>query len=177
MKLFLALSLAQQTKNELMEQLDVLYKEYAQFNWVPSENYHITIFYFGEIIDPNRIYDRIETIVYDKKSFYMYAFHMDMFINHWITIYLDFRREKTLEAIAMQTREVFQSNRNHQRFVPHLTLSKWRIPSKQQYFVLKKRIWKHQVDLSFLADKITLFESIPSRRFPEYKKIKEFSLL
>ncbi len=177
MRLFLALEFPQSTKNELIKQLDVLYKEYPQFDWIPPKNYHVTIYFFGDIDNPVNIYKRLDEILYDKESFHMYSFHLDMFINHRITIYLDFRREKTLEAIAKQTGIIFQHKPSNRRFVPHVTLARWRIPSKQQYFVLKKRFNKQQIDVSFQVKKIGVFESISSGKFPDYKKMKEFVLL
>lgn len=178
MRLFLAIDLPKKVKNSLEEQITPFKKEYPQFECVSAKNYHITIHFFGEIKDVERLERRLEECLFDQESFYLYSFDADLFINHRIVPYLSFRREKKLESIAKRIKESFQNqNVPVQRYVPHLTLARSRVPSKQQYFVLKKRMSRMEIDISFQVKKLVLFQSILGGRYPEYKIVKRIPLL
>lgn len=177
MRLFLAVELFSKTKKEVDDQLSEIKKIYPQFQWLPSDNYHITVNFFGEVSDPKKLIDRLEQVLYDKKSFYLYSISVDLFIHNKITIVLNFRREKTIEIIHESVEEVFQKFESSLKFIPHLTLARYKIPSKQQYFVIKKRLSRMTVDVFFKVNKLVLFESILGRTQPIYKKIHTFKLL
>lgn len=178
MRLFLAIDLPLSQKKSIYEQPKDLKLEYPQFRWVSWENYHITVHFYGET-------DRIETIkkklkdnLYDQESFYLYSTDCDLFMHKKITIYLNFRREKNLELLAQKIYTLPNNTLNtDRRFVPHLTLARCKIPSKQQYFVIKKRLERTKIDVSFKVSKLTLFESILGGKKPVYKKVSNFSLI
>ena len=108
MRLFLAIELSDKIKKEIDEQLSEIKKTYPQFQWVSSDNYHITIHFFGEISDHKKIINKLEQVLYDKESFYFYSTSVDLFIHHKITINLDFRREKKIEKINDSIKEIFK---------------------------------------------------------------------
>lgn len=170
MKLFLAVDLPKKVKISLEEQILPFKKEYPQFEWVSVENYHITIHFFGEVDNVEKLQKDLEGCLFDKESFYLYSYGADLFINSKIVPYINFRREKKLESIA--ERVIGEG-----RFVPHLTLARSRIPSKQQYFVLKKRMSKLEIDISFHVKELVLFQSIIGGKFPVYKIVKRIPLL
>lgn len=97
MRLFLAIELSDKIKKEIDNQLAEIKKEYPQFQWVPNDNYHITIYFFGEISDHKKTINKLEQVLYDKELFYFYSTSVDLFIHHKITIHLNFRREKKVE--------------------------------------------------------------------------------
>ncbi len=178
MRLFLAIAIPNKEKKLIEEQISHIKNEYPQFDWVPSENYHITIHFFGEVENLEKVKRRLEECLYDQESLYLYSYGVDLFINHKIVIYLNFRREKRLEQIEKRIRETFQPQKTStERYVPHLTLARCRIPSKQQYFVLKKRVGKLNVDVSCKTKELVLFESILGRKTPLYKIKKKIPLL
>lgn len=178
MRLFLAVELPDGVKKSLSDQLSLLRREYPQLSWVPKENYHITIEFFGEVDYPERLRRKIEDVLYDQESFYLYAYQLDIFIGNKITLYLNFMRQKTLERIAKRIRtEVVVEQKERKKFMIHLSLARAKIPSKQQYFVLKKRLEKTEVDLEFPVDHLVLYESILGEKAPVYKKIATIPLL
>ena len=177
MRLFLAIELSDKIKKEIDDQLLEIKKAYPQFQWVPANNYHITVYFFGEISDHKKIINQLEQVLYDKELFYFYSTSVDLFIHHKITIYLNFRREKKIEKINKNIKETFQIFENLVKFIPHLTLAHYKIPSKQQYFVLKKKLAKVIVDVSFKINKLVLFKSILGGSRSVYKKIHTFKLL
>ncbi len=177
MRLFLAVELSDKIKKEIDNQLSEIKKTYPQFQWIPNDNYHITVNFFGEVNNQKKIINRLEEVLYDKESFYFYSTTLDLFIRNKITIYLNFKREKIIEKINEDINETFQIFENSVKFTPHLTLARYKIPSKQQYFVLKKRLTKVSVDISFKINKLTLFKSILNENCSIYKKIHTFKLL
>jgi len=177
MQLFLAIEIPDNIKKQIAKELIQIKNEYRDFQWVPEENYHITVHFFGETDRLEQIKERLSEILFDAKSFFIYSLSIDMFIKSKITIYLDFHREKTLENIEKNIREVYEGgNVNEIKFIPHLTVARCRIPSKQQYFVLRKRLEKIKTEIEFKVKSLTLFESIPNEGRPHYKKLGIFPL-
>ncbi len=178
MRLFLAIDLPGPVKENLERELTEIKREYPQFSWVSPENYHITVHFFGETDKVEKIKKKTEDLLYDQESFYLYATSAGLFINSKIVIYLNFRKERKLESLVKKIKEGFDHEfQNKKKFVSHLTLARCRIPSKQQYFVLKKRLEKIEMDLSFPVNKITLFQSVLGGKKPTYNKLAEFKLL
>lgn len=177
MRLFLAIVPTDTIKKEIDNQLFNFKKEYPQFNWTPVDNYHITLHFFGDVENKNKVIDKLEEIMFDQESFYLYAFKADMFAKHKITMYINFRRQKNLEEIVKRVKNTFYlPEQRLERYVPHLTFANFRIPSKQQYFVMKKRLSKIDIDISFPVKKLYLFESILGGKLPVYKKISSITL-
>jgi len=178
MRLFLAVDPPENVKLLIDEQIAPLKKEYPQFEWIPIENYHITLHFFGDVIDNKKVFSQLEELLFDQESFYLYSLNADMFTKYKITMYINFRREKRLEEIVKKVKmKYYLPEQSIDRYVPHLTFARYRIPSKQQYFVMKKRLSKLNIEVSFPVKKVFLFESILGRRYPIYKKIHTIKLI
>ena len=175
MKLFLAIDLPLTTKKALSEQLQDMQEEYKVFNWVRPENLHMMIHPFGEVADPKNIIAKIKELLFDQSSFYLYATRLDYFMDQQITIFTDFRKEQKLISLIEVLADTFPFKENE--FITHVTVARCRIPSKQQYFVLKKKIERSNIDLSFQVKELVLFESISSKKNSTYRKITSFPLL
>ena len=169
MKLFLAIELSEKTKNEINDQLADFIKTYPQFQWVPIKNYDILVHTFGEFSNHKTIIDKLESALFDKKIFYLYSREVGLTIQSKITLYLYFMREKEIERISEGIREEFQVTQDLGKYFPRLTLANYKIPSKQQYFVIKKRLASLDIDLSFKINKLSLFDGD--------KKIHTFKLI
>lgn len=179
MRLFLGIDLPDEIKIKIDKKIQSLKKEYPHFRWVPWENFHVTLYFFGEKNNLQKIKEKIEKIVWDQPLFYLYSLNIDIFANNKLVIYLNFRREKKIEKLAeliKSTFEDFKKNKDKRKFVPHLTLARGGRSSKQQYFALKRKIAKIKIDASFLVDKIILFESKLNNDRPVYKKLAFFNL-
>ena len=169
MKLTLKIELPVETKNLILEQIADFRKLYPKFRWEPIEKYSILIHTFGESFNSKAIIKKLELALFDKKLFYLYAYEVSLTIGNKITLYLDFRREKEVERISKGIKEEFQITQSSEKYVPRLTIANYKIPSKQQYFVIKKRLTNLDIDLSFKVNKLGLFE--------DEKKIHSFKLL
>ena len=157
MKMQLMIELSDETRKQIVEQLADFRKLYPQFQWEKIENYHILVHSFGEFSDKKSSIKLLETALYDKNTFYLYSFEVALTIGNNIVLYLDFRREKEIERIS-------ESINGSEKYVPRLLLAKYKIPSKQQYFVIKKRLSNLEVDISFKVNKLSLFEGEKRRR-------------
>ncbi|MBI4004645.1 RNA 2',3'-cyclic phosphodiesterase [Candidatus Roizmanbacteria bacterium] len=176
MRLFLAINLPEKVKRSLDLQIADIKREYRAFNWIPSENYHITLHFFGDVAPAARIAHILEELLYDMKSFYLYSHICDLFMNHKITLYVGFRRDRNLE-IAVHTIKDYFNSKDTNKFVPHLTIARYKIPSKQQYLLLKKKLHAVPVELEFAVKKLTLFETIATTKKPTYTRVAEFTLV
>ena len=169
MKLLLKIELSDKTKKEITDQLSDLKKTYPQFQWESVENYNILVHSFGEFLDKKSTIAKLETALFDKNTFYFYAYEVSLTIQNKITLCLDFRREKEIERISKSIKEEFQIAQGSEKYVPRLILANYKIPSKQQYFVIKKRLTSLDIDISFKINKLILFDGD--------KKIHIFKLL
>lgn len=169
MNMMLKIELADEIKKQIVTQLVDFKKLYPQFQWEKIENYHILVHSFGEFLDKKSSIKLLETALYDKNTFYLYSFEVALTIGNNIVLYLDFRREKEIERISQSINDQFSMNQSSEKYTPRLTLAKYKIPSKQQYFVIKKRLSNLEVDISFKVNKLSLFEG--------EKRVKVFKLL
>ncbi|OGK11810.1 2'-5' RNA ligase [Candidatus Roizmanbacteria bacterium RIFCSPLOWO2_01_FULL_37_12] len=179
MRVFLAIELPLRVKRQLDAQISTLKKEYAVFNWVAKENFHITLIFFGEIRrgpELDKIKQKVEEASYDVNVFRLYSFGADLFLNSKIVLHINFKREKTLEELVSKIKNNLQIE-DQKKFVPHLTIARYRVPSKQQYFHLKKKLQKLSIDIDLSVTKIHLFQSILEEQKPIYKKLASFPLL
>ncbi|MBI2049773.1 RNA 2',3'-cyclic phosphodiesterase [Candidatus Roizmanbacteria bacterium] len=158
MRLFLALDLPKETKRKLSDQINSLQKGYPHFRWVGEDNYHITLLFFGDQFKTPYLIRKIQDAVYDSSEFYLYSLHADLFLRGKIILYLAFRRNKELESIVHKIKENLAMD-TAKKFVPHLTLGRYKVPSKQQYLHLKKKLRNLVFDIEFRVPKLILFNS------------------
>lgn len=165
----LKIELSDETKKEIVDQLADFRKLYPQFQWEKTENYNILVHSFGEFSDKKSTIEKIETALFDKNLFYLYSFEVALTIGNNIVLFMNFRREKEIERISESIKKISSRLESSEKFVPRLILAKYKIPSKQQYFVIKKRLSNLEVDISFKVNKLSLFEGD--------KRLRVFKLL
>lgn len=176
MRIFLAIDLPAKVKEALDLQLDALKKNYPQFTWVQKENFHITLIFFGETEKVKEIKSKITDAIYDAARFHLYSLGTDVFVSKKLILFVDFRREKKLEALVAKV-EDFLNLRREKKFVPHLTIARAKLSSKQQYFALKKKMQKLALTIDFPVEKIYLYQSVLEGKRPSYKKLAKFTLI
>ena len=176
MRLFLAIDLPTASKKKLAEQLEKLMNDYTNFTWVPPENYHITLYFFGEISNVEKIKKKVEEAIFDVESFRLYSIGADLFIKNKILLYIYFKREKKAEALESKIKNIFQI-KDKKKFIPHLTIGRYKVPSKQQYINLKKKLNQLTITIDFPVNNVYLFQSNLSQGKSIYKKIATFRLL
>lgn len=176
MRTFLAVNVPNKVAQDIIIQTAQLRKDYPEYNWIPSENFHITLHFIGDI-PPDKIdlvSEHIEKTIFDIKPTVVYSLGAGLFIHKSITAYITFQRNKTLETLNKRFVELFEDKKLE--YKPHITLAKWKIPSKQQYFHVKKKLQNLPIEIEFPVTEIHLYESISKPKNPEYKIIKSFKL-
>ena len=178
MKLFLAVDLPEEVKQKLEHQVQEFKREHAYYSWVPTKNYHITVYFLGEFDKQKveQVQQRISDMLYDKEAFYMYSLEPGVFIDKRITVYLGFQRQKQLEEIEEAISGDLGAKHNY-KYTPHLTLARWKIPSKQQYFHLKNKLDELELDIEFPVTHLTLYQSVQTSDTPTYIEVAKFPLL
>lgn len=176
MRLFLGLNLPQEVKDTLYSQIEPLRRAYPEFRWVTSPNYHITLFFLGNTHSIDRITKDVEETIFDIETFRMYSQDVSLFMRENITLYVGFAKNHTLLDIVKRLKARWNLYEKHS-FFPHLTIARTRIPSKQQYLLIKKKFTKHTVDIEFDVSRLTLFETVMEKDQPQYNILKEFPLL
>ena len=182
MRIFIGIEIPEKIKKKISNEIKNLKNSYANFRWVKEENYHLTLLFLGEVKENKleKIKKRLKRAIFDQESFFLFSYKFDLFINHQIVIYINFKRQKLLEQLAEKIRREFREytyKTNVKKFVPHLTIARAKIPSKQQYFVLKKFLNKTKTNFYFKVEKITLYQSILKKTGPLYKKLLQIDLL
>ena len=84
-------------------------------------------------------------------------------------------RQKMLEQIVENVRRVF-SIADEKEYIPHLTIARYKVPSKQQYLLIKKKLENLNIDLEISVKNISLFETIAKGSKTEYKLLAEYQL-
>lgn len=139
MQLSLAIKIPDVTKKAILEQLSPLNDEYKVFQWLPSEEYTIELFNFGKVeeskIDP--LCEMIERGVFDMPAFTLYSELLHMMMRNNITFYVGFQTSKPMERLVKQLKQSFKIEDNL-IFFPHLPVARYKIPSKQQYLLIKR---------------------------------------
>lgn len=175
MRLFVAVEIPENIKQQLSDQIDFLITDYPEFQWVDPLSYHVTLRYFGNYPNVISLKQKIKNALFEIDPFWMYGWYMNLFMKQHITIHVGFRRQKTLEKLVENMHMVFGDNTfEHQTFVPHVTVARTKIPSKQQYFHLRKKLDRKEIDIEFEVNSVSLFDSRMEMGKPKYEKLEEF---
>lgn len=177
MQLSLAIKIPDVTKKAILEQLSPLNDEYKVFQWLPSEEYTIELFNFGKVeeskIDP--LCEMIERGVFDMPAFTLYSELLHMMMRNNITFYVGFQTSKPMERLVKQLKQSFKIEDNL-IFFPHLPVARYKIPSKQQYLLIKKKCASYKMEFEIDITQITLLNSVIENNKLRYEIIKEFAL-
>ena len=178
MKLFLAIDIPNQVKKQISEQIEPLKKDNPFFSWLPEHNYLLNVYTLGDVekVKLEPVKQRISDLLYASEGFHMFSLAVEMTISQKITIYMSFKRQKKLELIESIIASELHAKQNY-KYVPQLTIARWKIPSKQQYFHLQNKLENMIVNIEFPVPYISLYQNIDQPDAPVYDKITEFPLL
>ncbi|QQS44019.1 RNA 2',3'-cyclic phosphodiesterase [Candidatus Roizmanbacteria bacterium] len=182
MRLFLAAAIPENVVSELDALYDGLKRDYHEFNWVPQKNYHVTIAFLGERSEDKMPYiiEAIERSTFDIQPTRLFALETGMFVHQGIILRLAFSRNKDFEKIRERTVDLFSMEKENdlkKKYIPHMTLARYKLPSKQQYFHLRKKLQRLNTTIEFPVTEIHLYKSITKPTNPEYEIVHTFELV
>ena len=90
MRLFLGIEIPESIKTILWDQLDLLRKEHPEYQWIPKENYHITLDFLGEQYSMQEIIAKVDSVLFDMSDFYLYGRTLNVFLDKNIKIFVEF---------------------------------------------------------------------------------------
>ena len=176
MRIFLAIDIPQHIKDTLAEQLLPIQKGYGNASWVAKENYHITTHFIGEVDSEKYLLPEIEYALSNTHQFPMIFLSGGVWIQKQLTFYVDFYRARQLDDMVKELDTAIDFDRGF-KYIPHVTIGRSRIPSRQQYSHIKTKFENFQPDLEFNVEEVTMFSSDLSGPQPKYSPIHTFPLL
>jgi len=176
-QLSLAIKLPENIRQLIVEQLRPLNDEYKIFQWLPTEEYNIELFNFGRVdeskIEP--LCEMIERGVYDLSSFTLYSDRLHILMRNNITFYVGFNTSKPMQALVKQLKQSFKIE-DDLIFFPHIPVARYKIASKQQYLLIKKKCASYEMESEVGITQITLLNSVIENNKLHYETVKEFAL-
>jgi len=181
MRIFIGIEIPQNLKDKIKKNIRFLEKKYKSFRWINQENYHITLVFLGDI-NPQKlpkIRSRVQKASFNTTPFYLFSSSLSVFPNRTLILHVRFQREKKLENLVNNLQKELQDylkNTPQREFVPHITISRAKKPSKQQYLVLKKLLEKTNIPFEFKVDHLYLYSSTLTPHGSIYKKLAKIRL-
>lgn len=174
MRIFSAIDLPEDQKDQIWRAIEPLRKEYAAWKWVPADTYHLTLQYYGDrAVEP---IDRgIQDVAFDLDPFSVSTGGINVFQRHQLAIYLEVKPHQFLTRLVRRLDERLQFERNG-LFIPHITLARARKPSKQQYLHLKKHLQAHYYTTTIDVGDITIFDTVDLPHRVQYRSVAQIPL-
>jgi len=179
-RLFIGIPVDLETKDKLVPILQEL--QIFKIKVVPIQNLHFTIKFLGEVhtSEIEEINNTLQNISKQYHTFTLKLENIGCFPNStspqvvWIGTH---SKEMLSLMYKIETELQYIRKNEHQENLPHLTLARINNLTEPQKFQSWLKKYAAVNFGSINVDKIVLFESILSKGGPEYKIIREFSLL
>ncbi len=175
MNTFLAIDLSDKVKQSIEDHIASFKKDYMAFTWVQPENYRIHLYSFEEEENLKKIKKTVDEALFEVKPFTLFVLGMDLFLTNKIQLYLSFYREKMLNTLIKNIYREAEHTEKRDIF-PHIVLGQYKVPSKQQYLLIRKKIQNLSFEIDFPVRDIVLYETITGGKKPVYKKLAKFTL-
>ena len=184
-RIFLALPLEPvEPVAEKMKQLQMLLRNY-RVRWVEKENFHLTLFFFGEI--PEQQIPVLKELLHESvKNSSAFTFSLTgpgIFKKNTEprVIWLGIKASEPFFEIKKETdkaAEAFGFITGDKTFRPHLTLGRF-LPGQEVSSVLENALKEEQLaePIGYYASKLILFESKLFPAGPQYYPIEVFTLM
>ncbi len=177
-RFFLSIKIPTDKQDKIAKAVSSLRLEYPSFKWIDKEDYYIKLYTYNFSSPFLRIKEQFERILFERNPFYLYARELGVFIDGKRLLYLDFFKQKELESIVQDTRTFFNNESGFKKkFTPYVVIARYRIGSKQQYFLLKKKAQRVKMDLEFMVDRLLLLKEIHTNSGIVYDEVSEFPLM
>jgi len=177
MALLLAIDLPPKAKKHIDAAIEPLRRQYPNFDWTPSANYHITLFHFGQKSDEQAsgLASIVEHEVFDVPPFHMLARSCDVFQREKLLMYVNFYASKPLGDAVKHLKARLHMHLGMD-FAPHLTIARYRVPAKQQYILIRKKLQDMEIEVDFAVDRLVLLKQVMNGQEVTYEVAHEIPL-
>jgi len=159
------------------------YFEQEKISWVPPENMHITLKFFGDT-DEDKIMDIVHLIEKVSKPFYSFQFNLKdigVFGSSYKPRVIWFGSDnaepvKLLTDNLNKQLETIGYENDRQNFVPHLTVGRIRELNHKRSFQEKINLFKGHFIQQVNVEEIILFESNLTKTGAIYVAVERFPL-
>jgi 2'-5' RNA ligase len=175
MRLFVAIDLPQNLKEELSRLTAKLKKCDCDAKWVEPQNLHLSFKFLGETSEDKikSIEEILNTAAKKHKMLELNLENFGFFPNEKRprVLFVTTDNEEELRGICSSFEDSLQNIgfEKDERFKSHITLARFR--SAKNIEVLKKELGSITVKGKFIVNEITLFKSILKSQGPIYEKI------
>ncbi len=180
MRLFLALQPSRLLRQHIADQLANL-KPVGEWEAVPIRQYHLTLRFFSAIAPEgwSFLQRALRRALRPHSPFFVFSKGLCVFPEQGSAriLALECLPNKRLEALLRTIDRVLPSGeakRERDRFVPHITLGRWKkpLPRNEVRTLLRRRLPQFQLSVK----SVQAYESVLHPRGPEYHLMQRFSL-
>lgn len=174
MRVFIAVDLPKEIKDEIYRIQKSINSKYATINWVSKKNLHLSLKFLGEYDNLNLLKEKISNITFNKFKVKLSKFDVfpDYFNIRIMLIGLE-PKDKVIELQKKLDQELINIFNREQKFSPHLTIGRVKvIKNKKEFVDSLKNI--NVEDLEFEINEFYLMESKLTKNGPIYKKLEMF---
>ncbi len=175
MKKFLAIDIPDETKQEIENQIMSFKEDYMYIVWNDPSQYHIPLYIFEDYEITESLHKKIEEAIFEIRPFMLYASGVDLYQTNKIELFMDFHKERMLSALVKSIHTAMQNFKTRE-MQANIILGQYKLPSKQQYLLIRKKLQNLEIDISFPVNKIFLKETVTGGKKPVYKNLAEFTL-
>lgn len=178
-RIFLGIPVPEKIKKDLVSGLSYLREIYPTYRFVESENYHVTVSFFGEI-EEERIPDLLEVLEKVTKNYPSFSLQSKEIITApaknprmlWASCSENIEFNTLVGTVEREVCKLtpLPDYRKGQNPHPHITLAKYKSKGAQINTFPK-------LNISFDVKGLSLFESKPKGNISRYIPIAEFSLM
>lgn len=176
MRIFISIDLPKEVKDYLFE-LQKSLRDLGKINWVAKKNLHLTLKFFGEIKDTNKVKEILKEIKFNK--FKMALKGAGIFPNKNIIRVFWVGLEPVNELINLQKKideALLLKFPKDQKFLAHLTLGRVkRIQDKKKFFEVLNKIKVKEIE--FEINHFDLVKSELKKEGPQYTVLEKYDLV
>nr|MBA4405160.1 RNA 2',3'-cyclic phosphodiesterase [Nanoarchaeum sp.] len=174
MRLFIAVELPKEIKDDLYRIQKSINPEFAKINWVSKKNLHLSLKFIGEYKDVDIIRERLSNIKFDKFEVKLDLFGVFPDENNIRVMWVGLEpKNKIIELQKEVDQELIDLLNKDQKFSPHLTLGRVKsIKNKNEFLKSLKSVSVN--NLTFEINSFYLMQSELTKDGPIYKKLEMF---
>ncbi len=174
MRVFIAVDLPKEVKDELYGIQKLIFPSLAKIKWVPKKNLHLTLKFLGEVADVDEIDKKLSEINFKPFEASLGKFGIFKNKKEIRVLWVDLEPHKNIIDLQQEIdSELLSLFGKYQKFSPHLTLGRIKSIKKEKEFL--KSIEEIKVNpIKFKINEFQLVQSILSKDGSKFKVLKEY---